>query len=65
MEAINIGLMLLIITIGGIVFFLPSIIAAKRNISGLGYFIVFNLIFGGTGIGWIILLIYACVANPL
>jgi hypothetical protein len=46
-----------------LLYFLPSIIGRdKHNATSI---FLLNLFFGWTGIGWIIALIWACVAAPL
>jgi len=54
---------MLTLTFGLLLYFLPAIIARnKRDASGI--FLV-NLLFGWTGIGWIVALIWACSSDDL
>ncbi|MDP9081842.1 MAG: superinfection immunity protein [Bacteroidota bacterium] len=48
---------LIILIIAGLVYFLPSIIGRKKRNSGTIF--LCNLFFGGTGVGWIVCLIWA------
>lgn len=49
----------LLFVIGGVIYFLPTIIVLARGRNeGCGIFLV-NLIFGVTGIGWLIALIWS------
>jgi hypothetical protein len=41
-------------------YFLPTFIAGMRSAEHYGWIAVLNLLVGGTGIGWIILLLWAC-----
>ena len=50
---------LLIIAIIGFLYFLPSLVAYDRKVEGRGWILLANIFFAGTGIVWIILLIWA------
>lgn len=43
------------------IYFLPSIIAGGKK--GVDWMFILNLLFGGTGIGWFILLVWALSAE--
>jgi len=53
----NIFIIILALLIFGFFYFLPAIIGRKKRNAGALFFC--NLFFGGTGIGWIICLIWA------
>ena len=44
-------------------FFLPAIIASDKRLKKAGIIFWLNLFLGGTGVGWIILLIWACTTD--
>jgi hypothetical protein len=44
--------------------FLPTFVAAVRNSRHTFLIFVLNLLFGWTIIGWLVLLIWACVGEP-
>ncbi len=44
-------------------YFLPSIVASHRG-HGIGGFLVLNLFFGWTVVGWFALLLYALLSAP-
>ena len=50
---------LLIIAIIGFLYFLPTLVAYDRKVEGRGWILLANIFFAGTGIVWIILLIWA------
>ena len=50
---------LLIIVIIGFFYFLPTLVAYDRKVEGRGWILLANLFFAGTGIVWIILLVWA------
>ena len=50
---------LLIIAIIGFFYFLPTLVASDRKVEGRGWILLANIFFAGTGIVWIILLIWA------
>ena len=54
---------LLVIALIGFFYFLPTIVAYDRKINGRGWILLINLFFAGTGIVWIILLIWAYSAQ--
>jgi hypothetical protein len=57
------ALVIVLIALGGVLYFLPSIVACKRNHhNNIAIFLV-NLFFGWTGIGWMVALIWA-FSNP-
>jgi hypothetical protein len=41
-------------------YFLPAVIASNKKLKRAGTIFWLNLFLGGTGVGWIILLIWAC-----
>jgi Superinfection immunity protein/zinc-ribbon domain len=45
-----------------LLYFLPSIIARHKRSAGA--IVLFNALFGWTGIGWLIALAWACAAEP-
>lgn len=45
-------------------YFLPAVVASARKVRGFEIFAV-NLLFGWTGIGWLLCLVWACAAKPL
>jgi len=49
---------------GGMIFlaayFLPTIVACCRDVPGKFWIFVFNLLFGFSGIGYLIVFLYAC-----
>ncbi len=42
------------------IYFLPGIIAGRRDHPSAGLIRVLNVFFGGTGVGWVLLLLWAC-----
>ena len=50
---------LFVIAIIGFFYFLPTLLAYDRKVEGRGWILLANLFFAGTGIVWIILLIWA------
>ena len=54
---------LLVIALIGFFYFLPTIVAYDRKINGRGWILLINLFFAGTGLVWIILLIWAYSAQ--
>ena len=54
---------LLVIALIGFFYFLPTIVAYDRKINGRGWIFLINLFFAGTGLVWIILLIWAYSAQ--
>lgn len=50
---------LLIIAIIGFFYFLPTFVAYDRKVEWKGWILLANIFFAGTGIVWIILLIWA------
>jgi hypothetical protein len=46
-----------------LLYFLPTIIASNRGHEIIGI-LLFNLFFGWTGIGWIIMLLWALLSTP-
>ena len=70
MEATHVGTSialavfgLVIIVVGVILYFLPSIVAKKREHNNLTAIVLINAVFGWTILGWIGALVWA-VANP-
>ncbi len=49
--------------IGALVYFLPTIIAGRRNHNNTLAIFALNLLLGWIVIGWIVALIWACTAN--
>ena len=52
----------LIYLIGGIIYLIPSIVAFRRGHPNRWLILVLNIVFGGTGIGWLGCLVWACHA---
>lgn len=50
---------LLVIALIGFFYFLPTIVAYDRKVEGRGWILLANIFFAGTGIVWIILLVWA------
>lgn len=48
---------------GLFIYFLPTIIASLKNAKNTLWIFLINLIFAGTGVGWIILMIWAIVSK--
>lgn len=46
-----------------VIYFLPALIAGKRDHKNAGPIFVTNLVFGWTGLGWIISLIWSLTSN--
>jgi hypothetical protein len=46
-------------------YFLPTWVAGKRNVEHYWWIVLANLIAGGTGVGWVVVLIWAVYAPPL
>jgi len=61
-DGISIILIGVLILIGILIYFLPAIIANEKKNSTIIFWM--NLFFGGTGIGWFIVFIWACVSEP-
>ena len=57
MENALVGI--LVIALIGFFYFLPTILAYDRKVEGRGWILLANIFFAGTGIVWIILLIWA------
>jgi cell shape-determining protein MreD len=55
------GVIMLAATI--LLYFVPSIVAVRRNHRCKGLIIVLNILLGGTGVIWIIALVWACNAD--
>jgi hypothetical protein len=56
----GIGLVgLIVLRVGAILYFVPTIVAATRKVRNLGSVIVINLFLGWTFIGWIVALAMA------
>jgi hypothetical protein len=51
------------LTVLALLYFLPTIIAANRghHVTGI---LLLNLLFGWTGIGWIVMLLWALLSYP-
>ena len=47
------------IAIIGFFYFLPTLVAYDRKVEGRGWILLANIFFAGTGIVWIILIIWA------
>jgi len=60
MEVASIFLLILIL----VFYFLPSVIASKRNTRHGGTIFLINLLFGWTILGWFAALIWAIVEGP-
>jgi hypothetical protein len=52
-------LVLVVLAIGALVYFLPSIIGSKRQVNNSGWLFVVNLLFGWSGLGWIVCMLWA------
>jgi len=50
---------LLMLAIGVPLYFLPAIIGSKRQVNNSGWLFVVNLLFGLSGVGWIVCLLWA------
>ena len=50
---------MLVIALIGFFYFLPTILAYDRKVEGRGWILLANIFFAGTGIVWIILLVWA------
>lgn len=50
---------LLLVLVGGALYFLPSIIAASRKVPNVGSVVVINFFLGWTFIGWVVALAMA------
>ena len=57
MENALVGIV--VIALIGFVYFLPTLLAYDRKIEGRGWILLANIFFAGTGIVWIILLVWA------
>lgn len=57
MENALVGI--LVIALIGFFYFLPTILAYDRKVEGRGWILLANIFFAGTGIVWIILLVWA------
>ena len=58
------GLLAILFIIGAIIFyFLPSIVADKRNHNNLSAIMALNLFLGWTFLGWVIALVWALTDN--
>jgi hypothetical protein len=58
----NLVLLLTLILIAIAIYFLPSLVAAKRNHHQTGMVMVINFFLGWTFIGWVVALAIACSA---
>ena len=54
----------LLVGLGLMFYFLPAVIANKRNANHSGMILFINLVFGWTVLGWIAALIWAIVEAP-
>ena len=50
---------IVVIALIGFVYFLPTLLAYDRKIEGRGWILLANIFFAGTGIVWLILLVWA------
>ena len=57
MENALVGIV--VIALIGFVYFLPTLLAYDRKIEGRGWILLANIFFAGTGIVWLILLVWA------
>ncbi len=55
---------LLILIVGGAIYFTPTIVAAVRRSSRLGVVLAVNLLLGWTVAGWIVALVLAIQSPP-
>jgi len=51
--------LLLMLAMGVLFYFLPAIIGSKRRVNNSGWLFVVNLLFGWSGLGWIVCLLWA------
>jgi len=51
--------LLLVLAIALLLYFLPAIIGSKRQVNNSGWLFVVNLLFGWSGLGWIVCLLWA------
>jgi len=61
MEIILWSVILIVISL--FIYFIPTIIASCRNAENTGWIFLVNLLFAGTGVGWVIALIWAIVSK--
>ena len=55
---------LILLLIGLAIYFLPSIVASKRNAPRTGAIIALNIFLGWTLVGWVIALVWAIAETP-
>jgi T4 superinfection immunity protein len=59
------GFGLVLFILAAIFYFIPTVIACKRNAGHTGTIFLINLLFGWTVLGWIAALIWAVVETPI
>ncbi len=52
-----------LVVIGIFIYFLPTFIAFDRNHENKGWIILLNIVIGGTGLGWIAVLLWAALGE--
>lgn len=58
------GVVAAVIIVGGLVYFLPSLIASRRNHHNMGSIFILNLLAGWTALGWIGALVWSFTSQP-
>lgn len=56
--------MLVLILVGIVVYWIPTIVAVVRRVPNLGLVIIINLLFGWSIVGWLIALVVAARRRP-
>lgn len=70
MQEITVGdplflfFMLFVLLVLLVIYFIPAIIARARRAENTGWIFIINLLFGSTGVGYFIVLIWAIVSKP-
>ncbi len=59
------GFGLVLFILAAIFYFIPTVIACKRNAGHTGKIFLINLVFGWTVLGWIAALLWAIVEKPI
>jgi len=54
---------ILVLAVGGVVYFIPTIVANKRQHNNATAISVLNIFLGWSVLGWIISLVWACTAD--
>jgi hypothetical protein len=58
------GLSLILLILAAIFYFIPVVIASKRDTQHFGTIFFINFVFGWTVLGWVAALIWAIVEKP-